>query len=43
MLAALADEKRTEEFPNISAALPEMGKEAVRAVDSIAVNGQLSL
>jgi HEAT repeat protein len=45
MLAALADEKRIEEFPNISAALPEIGKEAVRplttalAMDNVAVKG----
>ncbi|MGD0784455.1 MAG: HEAT repeat domain-containing protein [Sedimentisphaerales bacterium] len=45
MLAALADEKRIEEFPNISAALPEIGKAAVRpltaalAMDNAGVKG----
>jgi HEAT repeat protein len=45
MLAALADEKRIEEFPNISAALPEIGKAAVRplttalAMDNVGVKG----
>ncbi|MBU1260827.1 MAG: HEAT repeat domain-containing protein [Planctomycetes bacterium] len=47
MLDALADEQRREEFPNITTALPEIGKAAVRpltaslAMDNAVVKGEV--
>lgn len=47
MLDALADEQRKEEFPNITIALPEIGKAAIRpltaslAMDNAVVKGEV--